>query len=176
MAPGVGTEHGGAGVTHRRRRDAHPRPATGGRCPDAYHLGALDSPQLCPPSGRHPTLPSSRRPHTKRWARSVDTPAQVPHAQVMPLERFTDPFVHNEVAGRYGAYVVSFATEHHLVEAHLFREDGKLIVYVTKSPGVPVSTAQAVAREAVKQFLLGSPAADTEVVYDGYSLGRSGSM
>ena len=95
----------------------------------------------------------------------------------MTLEKFADLFVAGEVAGKYGDYLVSFASENHMVEAHLFSKAGKLVVYVTKSSGVPVSQAQAVAREAVKRYISGSPAPDAaEVVYDGYSLGRSGSL
>lgn len=95
----------------------------------------------------------------------------------MALERFRDPFVQNDVGPDYGSYVCSYASEHHLVEAHLFEKDGKVVVYVTKSAGVPVAEAQRVAEEALRQHQADSGRKEqTEVVYDGYSLGRSGSL
>ncbi|MBI3201454.1 MAG: hypothetical protein HYZ29_07920 [Myxococcales bacterium] len=93
----------------------------------------------------------------------------------MALERFRDPFVQNDVGPDYGSYVCSYASEHHLVEAHLFERNGKIVVYVTKSSGVPVAEAQRVAEEAVVQHQVGQ-SANPEFVYDGYSLGRSGSL
>ncbi len=94
----------------------------------------------------------------------------------MALERYIDMFVQNEVGGDFGSYVASYATEHHLVEVHVFERDGKLAVYVTKSSGVPVAEAQRVAHEAVEAHTTGTGYSDAEVVYDGYSLGRSGSL
>jgi hypothetical protein len=93
----------------------------------------------------------------------------------MSFERFTDSFVANEVGSVYGRYLTSYATEHHLVEVHLFDRNGELVVYITKSPGVSVAAAQLAASEAVRQHTGGS-STKTEVVYDGYSLGRSGSL
>jgi hypothetical protein len=59
----------------------------------------------------------------------------------------------------------------------LFEKDGKLVVYVTKSAGVSVAEAQRVAGEALRQHQAGGEQErQTEVVFDGYSLGRSGSL
>lgn len=95
----------------------------------------------------------------------------------MSLQPFSDPFVQNDVGAEYGRYVRSYASEHHLVEAHLFEKDGKLVVYITKSAGVSVAEAQRVAGEALQQHQAGGgQEKQTQVVLDGYSLGRSGSL
>ncbi len=87
-----------------------------------------------------------------------------------------DMFVQNEVGRDFGSYVASYATEHHLVDVHVFERNGKLTVFVTKSSGVPVAKAQRVAQEALQAHTNGTSFTDAEVVYDGYSLGRSGSL
>lgn len=94
------------------------------------------------------------------------------------MTRYSDPLATFDFGSEHGEYVVSYATEHHLVEAHIFRKDGHVVVYVTKSPGVSVAAAQQVADAAVQQYVAGASAGvqDMKVVYDGYSLGRSGSL
>jgi len=60
---------------------------------------------------------------------------------------------------------------------HLFRSPTQeLVVYVTKSPGVPVLEAHAAMRAAVEAAEGRAPEQRPHVVYDGYSIGRSGSI
>ena len=87
-----------------------------------------------------------------------------------------------EIGERYGAYVLSYATEHHRVEVHLFEKDARVTEFVTKSPTVAVAEAHAAIHEAVEAYTRslslprGPRPAPADIVYDGYSLGRSGSI
>ena len=98
----------------------------------------------------------------------------------MELQRYRDEFAEFEVGDQLGKYLVSYATDGHLVEIHLFKSDEGLVVYVTKSPGVPMAEAQQVARQVVTQFQASQEGRDVtgnpKTVYDGYSMGRSGSL
>lgn len=94
------------------------------------------------------------------------------HGCSVTLERYNDPLAVSEAPEGIGEYVASFAYDGHLVDVHVFRQGAELQAYVVKSGGVPVAIAQRVAREVLAQ--LEQPAA--QVVYDGYSLGRSGSL
>lgn len=89
----------------------------------------------------------------------------------MRLERYHDPLASFEAPEGIGEYIGSFAYEGHLVDVHLFRKGQETLAYVVKSGGVPVSMAQKVARAVLEE--VHQPTAP--VVYDGYSLGRSGS-
>jgi hypothetical protein len=57
--------------------------------------------------------------------------------------------------------------------------DHRLMVYVTKSPGVPVAEAAEAAQAAVAEFQQPGgtrSSSPPQVVYDGYSIGASGSI
>ncbi len=101
----------------------------------------------------------------------------------MTVTPYKDEVVPLEIGERYGAYLRSYATQHHLVEVHLFQKDALVTAFVTKSPMVAVAEAHAAVREAVEAHTRSlslppgrPPPAQADVVYDGYSLGRSGSV
>ena len=98
----------------------------------------------------------------------------------MELTQYQDEFVPHEMSHRLGQYLVSYATEHHLVEVHFFKADDRISVYVTKSPGVSVADAHAVVEAAKGRFAADHPPSPpgTEtprVVWDGYGMNVSGS-
>jgi hypothetical protein len=100
----------------------------------------------------------------------------------MSITPYKDEVVPLEIGERYGAYVRSYATEHHRVEVHLFKKDARVTAFVTKSTAVAVAEAHAAVEEAVEAYTRslslppGPRPAPADVVYDGYSLGRSGSI
>ncbi len=68
------------------------------------------------------------------------------------FRRYMDEDVPVEVGGQYGRYEASLSADGFGVEVHFFRQGGELIVYVTKSPGVTMATAQRVAMSAVEHY------------------------
>lgn len=70
----------------------------------------------------------------------------------MNFRRYTDEDVPLEVGGLYGRYEASLSADEFGVEIHFFRGATDLNVYVTKSPGVTVATAQRVAKQAIEQY------------------------
>jgi hypothetical protein len=99
--------------------------------------------------------------------------------KLMTLTPYRDELVSAEVGDQYGRYLVSYSTEFRRVEVHFFAApDGTLVVYVTKSPGVPVGEAHNVAHEASALYATSHhpSAAPPHVIYDGYGMGRSGSI
>src|SRR5882762_7609285 len=97
------------------------------------------------------------------------------------MHSYTDEDVPLEMGGRFGTYLRSYAAEDQRVEVHFFRTPtNRLTAFVTKAPTVAVAAAHAAIREAMELFTR-SPDAEPsplppDVVYDGYSIGRSGSI
>ena len=70
----------------------------------------------------------------------------------MSFRRYHNEDVPLEVGDRYGRYEASLSADDVGVEVHFFRGVDDLNVYVTKSPGVTVATAQRVAKLAVEVY------------------------
>ncbi|MBI4955205.1 MAG: hypothetical protein HY908_24490 [Myxococcales bacterium] len=98
---------------------------------------------------------------------------------MLSLTRYQDEFAAGDFGDEFGSYLVSYATEHHLVEVHLFQAaNGELVVFVTKSPGVRVADVREPVSAAVEQFLADRATTRPSIryVYDPSGMAVSGSL